>query len=243
MKRCCAHTVLCIAVLFLLGETAVPCHAQRQVRQALRRLERQEAGQAAPLPAPELLPYRVEDGDTVYFDTIEPARKWAVRSRTKKEWKQYYRLIYNFPRAYPYAQAAARLSAVADSTIAARRMGRLQRQRYIDGLQDQVIKDFEGVLRKMTYAQGSLLVRLIDREVQKTSYNIIKDYKGGITAGFWQGVARMFEGDLKARYDPEGIDRETEELVQMWEEGTFDDLYRFIFLEEPPHVTVPETYR
>jgi hypothetical protein len=229
----------------------IPAGAQNHVRKAMKRAEQQMERKAAEYrarehdgPAAGYLMVKVVDGDTLYFDTIEPTWVFAhPRQGNAKQWRKYYRLVYNFPRVYVYAQAAARMSEIADSTIAAENMGKARRQRYIDGLQKQITRDFEGVLRKMSYSQGTLLIRLIDREVHRSSYNIIKDYKGGMAAGFWQGVAKVFNGDLKTSYDPDGIDRETEELIQMWNEGTFDALYYSIFLTEPPHPTVPEMYR
>ena len=94
----------------------------------------------------------------------------------------------------------------------------------------------------MTISQGAVLLKLIDRETGQSSYSIIKEYKNGIAAGFWQGIAKFFDNDLKSQYDPEGEDRELEELVQMWHNGTFPSLYRSIFWEDPPVVKVPDMY-
>ena len=59
-------------------------------------------------------------------------------------------------------------------------------------------------MRSLTVSQGALLMKLIDREIGKSSYMIIKDYKNGMAAKFWQGVAKMFGSDLKKPYDPTG---------------------------------------
>jgi hypothetical protein len=72
---------------------------------------------------------------------------------------------------------------------------------------------------------------------------IIKDYKNGIAAGFWQGIAKLFGSDMKKPYDPEGEDRQIEELVRLWQEGDFNMLYYAIFMENPPRVNIPEKYR
>ena len=76
----------------------------------------------------------------------------------------------------------------------------------------------------------------------KSSYNIIKGYKSGVTAGFWQGIAKMFGSDLKAPYDPEGEDEMTEELVKLWEAGEFEGLYYSLFWQWPPTVDIPSKY-
>ena len=113
--------------------------------------------------------------------------------------------------------------------------------RVMDG--DMLFKDFEGALRKMTISQGAVLLKLIDRETGQSSYSIIHDYKNGIAAGFWQGIAKLFDNDLKSEYDPEGADRDLEGLVQAWQNGTFKSLYWSIFWEDPPEVKVPDFYK
>ena len=124
-----------------------------------------------------------------------------------------------------------------------RPMNRIQKEKYIAGVQKQMVKDFEKSIRGMSFSQGKLLVRLIDREIGKTSYDIIKDYRSSIAAGFWQGVAKLFDNNLKSRYDPFGEDKNTEQILQYCEEGSFDDLYYSIFLEWPQNKDLPSKYR
>lgn len=234
---------LLLTALLLAG---VPAPAQNHVAEAMRRAEQEYNDRVRATSQPSSgvrMPYLVENGDTTYLDVLEPTWVFARGKASRKDWRKYYRLVYNFPRVYPYARAAGRLEAVADSTVRARRMNRVQRDKYVNQLQKQLFKDFEGSFRKMSYSQGALLVRLIDRETSQTAYNIIRSYKGGVTAGFWQGVAKLFDGDLKASYDPAGEDRETEELIRLWEQGRFNALYYSIFMEEPPVVTIPARYR
>jgi len=106
-----------------------------------------------------------------------------------------------------------------------------------------LFKDFEGALPKMTISQGAVLLKLIDRETGQSSYSIIRDYKNGIAAGFWQGVAKMFDNNLKSEYDPEGEDKDLEQLVLAWKDGTFPALSWSIFWEAPPVVEVPDFYK
>ena len=105
-------------------------------------------------------------------------------------------------------------------------------------MQKQLFEMYEKPLRNMTISQGKLLIKLIDREIGRSSYKIIRDYKNGITAGFWQGVAKIFGNDLKKSYDPNGEDRVTEYLVSQWESGEFDNLYYSIFWEMPEHPVI-----
>lgn len=191
----------------------------------------------------KLMKYIIEGNDTIYIDEIQASRAFAKLPKQRgKDWRKYYRLVHNFSKAYPYALVARKLVVEADSTIAADRLRGAKREKYISGVQKELFDVFEGQMRNLTVSQGALIMKLVDREVGKSSYNIIKGYKSGITAGFWQGVAKMFGSDLKKPYDPEGEDMLTEELVQIWEAGDFPAFYRSLFWENPPEMPIPEKY-
>lgn len=188
--------------------------------------------------------YYVEmPGDTVYVDTISPAIVFPrIRNTKDPDVKKYYKLVYNFSKVYPYTDVAVNVVREADLKLAAMRRRR-DKEKYVDAVADQLLDDFTSVARHMTVSQGKLLTRLIDREIGKTPYSIVKDYKSGVAAGFWQGVAKMFGQDLKTHYDPKGEDRMTEYLIEKWNEGQFDALYFSIFREWPDEVVIPSKYR
>lgn len=192
-----------------------------------------------------IMEFVVEGNDTLYIGSQLPAARIYERlSRQKgKDWRKFYRLVHNFSKVYPYALVARKLVAEADSTITADNMKRGKKEKYISTVQDELFDAFETPLRKLTVSQGALLMRLIDREVGKSTYHIIKDYKTGIAAGFWQGIAKMCGTDLKAPYDPDGIDYETEELVKIWEAGEFEGLYYSLFGKFPEMPKIPDEYK
>ena len=177
-----------------------------------------------------------ERGDTMYIDNLEPVYKTA--SRKGREWRRYYRLVHNFAKAYPYALLAQEKLMEADSTIVAGELSRAKRNRYIRILQDELFDTFKKPLMNLTVSQGQLLLRLIDRQTGITPYEIIRTYKNRAAAGFWQGIAKIFGSDMKRPYDPEGEDRQTEELVQKYLSGDFNVLYRSIFGKNPPEPVV-----
>ncbi|MBQ6199563.1 MAG: DUF4294 domain-containing protein [Bacteroidales bacterium] len=227
----------------------VDAGAQGHVRKAMERAREKEQMMAAKKAAQENVPQgewlrmKVENGDTMYFDKIPPVWIFGRGSRSsEKEWRKYYKLVYRFARVYPYAEASGGLRHIVDSTIAANNYNRFQREQYINKVQKDLFKDFEGALRHMTITQGALLLKLIDRETGMPPYAVIKEYKSGAAAGFWQAVAKLFENDLKSEYDPEGEDRDIEELVQIWKAGAFKNLYWSVFWEDPPEIEVPEKY-
>ena len=190
-----------------------------------------------------MMEYIVEGNDTIYVDEIRPSKVYSRLPKQKgKEWRKYYRLVHNFSKSYPYALVAQKLVMEADSTIAADKLKGVKKEKYVSQVQKELFEVFEGQMRKLTVSQGALLMKLIDREAGKSSYNIIKDYKSGIAAGFWQGIAKIFGTDLKKPYDPEGEDKLTEELVEIWEAGDFEAFYFSIFWKEPPVMPIPEKY-
>ena len=182
------HIITVIAVVLLAG-WAQDAHAQK-----VRKKVGVEAVWGVRAETPEnALHYIVEDGDTIYIDNIRPSKVYSRLPRQKgKEWRKYYRLVHNFSKAYPYALVARKLVQKADSTIAADRLKWVKRDQYVNKVQKELFDVFEGQMRKMTVSQGALLMKLIDREVGKSSYNIIRDYKNGVAAGFWQGIAKIF---------------------------------------------------
>ena len=188
------------------------------------------------------LPYEIIQGDTVYVDDIRPTWIFPKGKRKGKDWRQYYRLVHNFSKAYPYALVARKLVVEVDSTIAVNHFTKLQKEKYINTKQKELFNVFENQLKHLTISQGALLIKLVDREVGKASYYIIKDYKSGIAAGFWQGVAKLFRNNLKDGYDPTGDDAAIEHLVQIWEVGLFPELYFSIFGKMPPEIVIPSKY-
>lgn len=191
-----------------------------------------------------LMSWRIENGDTVFYDECPPV--WVFPKgtrREKKDWRNYYRLVYNFNKVYPYAIMVSHVLEHVDSTIEASHFTKGEEDKYINAWQKEILKQFEPVVRKMTVSQGQLLMRLVDRETSRTSYKIVKDYKSGLAATFWQGIARLFGQNLKSAYDPDGQDAKTEELVKAWEEGEFDRLYYSVFMEWPTPTEIPSNFK
>ncbi len=253
--------VVLTAVLMLGMSLAVPCQAQRfwekgrqkkaqssKTQKAEEAEQRaQKAAEAVPKaqkPDGDILEYIVDGQDTIYIDQIRASKVYSRLPRMKgREWRKYYRLVHNFSKAYPYALVARKLVMEADSTIAADNLKRGKREKYINEIQKELFDVFESQMRSLTVSQGALIMKLVDREIGKSSYDVIKDYKSGIAAGFWQGIAKLFGTDLKKPYDPEGEDAATEELVQIWEAGDFPAFYWSIFWKDPPEMPIPEKYK
>lgn len=174
-----------------------------------------------------------ESGDTLFVEKISPIYVYNRPENWKKnrQWREFYRTVYNFNKVYPYALKAKAIIADADSTIANSNFNRRQREKYLKEYQKRLFKEFEKPLKNLTIGQGQLLLKLLDRELGRTSFYVIKNYRGGAAAGFWQGIARLFGSDLKKPYDKFGEDKIIEELVQMYQDGTFYYLYYSLFMK------------
>jgi hypothetical protein len=241
MRRSGIHIYLCALLLVITAAAANVCHGQARTGSPKRIVSQPHKG---PVQKKELVNYTIVGKDTVYIDDLPAAKVFARMPKQKgRKWRQYYRLVHNFSKAYPYALVAKKIVMQADSTIETENMKWIKKGRYVDNVQDELFEAFEKPLRKMTISQGMLLMKLIDREVGKSSYTIIKEFKNGLTAGFWQGVARLFGSDLKKPYDPEGVDANVEELVRIWEAGDFPALYFSLFWKEPPVMPIPDKYK
>ncbi len=182
-----------------------------------------------------LMRYIVQGKDTIFLGEIPPAYITNKKKPKKdKAWRDYYRLVHNFAKAYPYALVAKEEMNAAQAHLDTTKMTKRQRERYLAGLEDLLFKTFEKPLRKLTVNQGQLLLRLIDRETGLSSYYIIKNYRGSAAALFWQSIAKIFSSDLKRPYDKFGEDKLTEGLVKIYQSGNFDLLYLSIFGNYPP---------
>ena len=247
-KRVRAARRLVLAALLLV--VTLSAGAQNHVAKAMQRAKEQREAMARAQTITEMregqpqgayLQMKVENGDTTYYDRLSPL--WIIgrkKGSTEKQWRDYYKLVYRFARVYPYALAAGPIVQQADSVIRANNMGMVKKDRYVKDIQKQLFASYEGVFRKMTIYDGALLLKLIDRETGMSSYDIIKEYKNGAAAGFWQAIAKIFENDLKSTYDPEGADADTELLVRAWQAGEFPSLYWSVFWEDPPMVSIQD---
>lgn len=132
--------------------------------------------------------------------------------------RKYRRLIYNVKKAYPYAKMAGLKLRILDEQLSKLETEK-ERKQYLEIAEKEIMDKFEKDIKRLTITQGIILVKLIDRETGRTSYNVIKDLKGGFTAFFWQGIARLFGNNLKLQYDPLGEDKVMEDIVLGIEAG------------------------
>ena len=165
------------------------------------------------------LPYIVEGEETVpvvnlpMVDIIDMANPDYL-----KDLQAYYRLRYNVIKVYPYARLAAVKLNEMEAKMSTMK-GEREKRKYRKSVEEQVRKDFEEQIKKLSINQGDVLIKLIDRETGHSSYDLISQLKGSLNAFFSQSIARLFGHNLKTKYDPEGDDKTIEMIVNQIETG------------------------
>jgi hypothetical protein len=134
------------------------------------------------------------------------------RSEKRSEYRKYERLVNNIKRVYPYAIMVRRKLNQVNEDLKNITEKKMQKD-YIKSVEKDVFAEYEDDIQEMTITQGRLLIKLIDRETQNTSYALIRDYRGKFSAAFWQGIARIFGTNLKEHYDPYGEDALIELII------------------------------
>ncbi len=132
--------------------------------------------------------------------------------------RRYRRLVDAVKKVYPIAQIAKKRMAEMEDELC-RLPTKKEQKAYIKQVYNEIKEEYTPVLKHMTRTQGRVLLKLIDRETEYTAYEVLKEFRGGFVAGFWQGVSRVFGQNLKSEYDREGEDRMIEQIVVYYEAG------------------------
>ena len=159
------------------------------------------------------------DGDTIPNVSIEevvifPRLIFKNRYRARR----YRKLIRDVKRAYPYAIYAKNKLDQMEHEFQNLTTEK-ERKKYVKTIEKQLTEEFGKELKKLTITQGRILLKLIDRETGNTSYALLKELRGTVSAVFWQTIARLFGSDLKSQYDPQGDDFLVERVVRLIETG------------------------
>jgi DNA helicase HerA-like ATPase len=136
----------------------------------------------------------------------------------KFNYRRHARLVYNVRRVYPYAllvrNEVGRVNRLLETMPNKR-----DQNNFLQQYEKDIFKEYEDDMKKLTFSQGKILIKLIERETQNTSFDLIRQYRGKFSATFWQSIARIFGADLKANYDPAGEDYLIEQVITEIEAG------------------------
>lgn len=161
------------------------------------------------------------DGDTIpSFNLQEFTVYGDFPTKNKKQYEAWTRIKYNVKKVYPYAiLASAKLKEY--NLVLEKLPDEKSKKLYMKVAEKELKAQFEDQLKDLTMSQGRILLKLIDRETGNTSYQLVKDFRGGFQAFMWQGVARLFGNNMKTEYDPEGEDIMIERAIKLVEAGQF----------------------
>jgi hypothetical protein len=163
----------------------------------------------------------VINGDTV--PSIRLNDIWIYADypyKNKKQYEAWNRTKYNVKKVYPYAiLAAAKLKEY--NRILEQMPNEATRKAYMKTVEKELKAEFEEPLKDLNMNQGRILLKLIDRETGNTSYELVKNLRGGFQAFMWQSVARIFGSNMKSEYDPNGEDIMIERAIKLVEAGQF----------------------
>ncbi len=144
---------------------------------------------------------KVVDNDTIPYFTLPIVSIMDQIGETGKVRRQrYHELIYDVKEVYPFAKFFASKMKELDSAL--REIDESSEKKAFLKEEEEKLKDeLKTKLKDLTYDQGHILIKLINRETGKTSYELIKRYKSGLKATFWQSAASVFGMNLKEEYD------------------------------------------
>lgn len=162
---------------------------------------------------------KIVKGDTIPVVQLDEVSVSAYRIVKRNEFRQMTRLIRNVKKVYPYAKIAG-LKLKEYNDILLQTPNEKEQRKILKRAEQELKDEFGEDLKKLTFSQGQILIKLIDRETGNCSFELVKELRGGFTAFFYQAFARIFGYNLKEKYDPKGEDSLIELIVMMIENGS-----------------------
>ncbi len=140
-----------------------------------------------------------------------PSKK-EIRESMKKQ-QEYHRLVYNVRKVYPYALIASDIYKKIQTEIQCLD-SKADKSAYFKKREKELFARWEEELKNLSVHQGRILVLLIDRQLNQTTFDIIKDLKSWRSAIFWNMVAKFFGSNLKEDYEPNGKHKDIEFIIK-----------------------------
>ena len=166
-----------------------------------------------------VVPSRIIGQDTLPYIQLDVIEIFDVKIfKNNRQASQNTRLIKNVKIVYPYARLAGKTLKEYE-IILGQVDNERERRKILKELENEINDKYGDELKKLTFSQGKILIKLIDRETGNTSFDLVKDLRGNFLAFFYQSFARVFGYNLKVEYDPDGEDRNIEIIVRMIENG------------------------
>ena len=161
----------------------------------------------------------IEQGDTMWCYLLPELWVYPpLKFKNEKQRRAYNRLVYNVKKVLPIAQQA---NALIEETYEALEAlpTKKQKQAHISAVEKEIKEMYTPQMKKLTYSQGKLLIKLVDRECNQSSYEIVQAFLGPARAAFYQVFAWTFRASLKKEYRPDEEDKLIERVVRQVETG------------------------
>ena len=160
-----------------------------------------------------VVPFVVYEGDTLPYAQLDMVMVFgemsAAQRKAKQKWTRLRNAVYV---TYPYAKKAGYIiNDVNRNLVSIKDAG--ARKKYLISREKELKKEFTAPLTALSVYQGKVLMKLINRETRNSCYNLVKEFRGGFSARFWQTIAWVFGSSLKQDYDPKGEDADMELIV------------------------------
>ncbi len=159
------------------------------------------------------------DGDSVLYMEMNKVYVYPTAEfKNERQRKAYNRLVYNVKKVLPMAKEVNKI--VLETYEYLQLLpDKKARTAHMKKVESEIYEKYKPRMKKLTYSQGKLLIKLVNRECNSSSYEIVQAFMGPIRAGFWQAFAWTFGASLKKGYDAEGTDRLTERVILLVESG------------------------
>lgn len=203
-------------IIFLLSCTLV--YAQKDVKHI--NPEDREVDMNSPTFVPMVKVGKVSmDGDSIQYVELNNVYVYppAVFKNEKKR-RAYDRMVYNVKKVLPIAKEVNHII-IETYEYLQTLPNKRARDKHMKLVEESIKKEYTPRMKKLTFTQGKLLIKLVYRECNSSSYELIKAFLGPIRAGFYQAFAWAFGASLTKKYDPEGDDKALERIVLQVESG------------------------
>lgn len=161
----------------------------------------------------------VIDGDTIVVIQMRPFYVFKEKKfKNKREEKHYWKTVRDVKRTLPYAKLIYDILVETYQYIETLPDDG-SREKHLKKMEDEIFKQYKPILKKFTLSQGKMLIKLVNRECNQSSYEIIRAFLGSFRAGFWQTFGKLFGVTLKDEWDPEGKDKDIERVCILVEQG------------------------
>ena len=163
-------------------------------------------------------PYILNEGDTISVMVLRDVYIYSPQKFKNADAEKYQKLVRDVKKTLPYAKLVYN-TLIETYEYIMTLPDEKAREAHLKRMEKDLFAEYKPILKKMTLSQGKLLIKLIDRECNQTSYNLVRAFLGPFRAAFWNVFASMFGASLNSGWDPDGKDAQTERIIEMIEMG------------------------